>query len=78
MFSKSSEEKFNGAGSAPSAPKRISWPFLKMNVGEVVEVDVEIAKKAAATIVVYNCKSGMVFEKRTDSVTGNLYVKRIK
>ena len=78
MFSRSSEEKFNSSIQSASKSKRVSWPFLKMQVGEVIEVDKEIAKKASATITVYNCKSGMLFEKATDESTGKLYVKRVK
>lgn len=50
-----------------------SWPFKKMDVGDVVVVEV----RAQTYVHVYGRQSGKKFATRTNKQTGMLHVKRI-
>lgn len=58
-------------------PKRVSWPFRTMDVGDVIGIDAEHAVKAQTYVHVYARQSGKKFSTYTQS-DGVLVVERTK
>ena len=58
--------------------ERQARPFKNMSVGDVVELEPALAKKAQHAAQSYRNKPyGMKFKTRKDKSTGKMYIKRI-
>ncbi len=55
-----------------------TWPFNRMEVGEVVSIPASKRKSAQPYCHVYAKRSGRKFQTKTEKATGDLLVKRIK
>jgi hypothetical protein len=67
----------NAGGRSPSA-SRVKWLFNTMRIGDAVNIDAKLAKRAQTAVHVYAARTGRTFKTSSNRVTKILHVVRME